>query len=481
MQIKYTFEFHKNLFITLQIWNHEKDNIHIYLPSEFGGENNLNKEIKLLQSSIPLDKTHIRTTKKDIIIKYTFQNLPTTFNERSRMHVHIENNYVTFNGQNGLIIPKLSNNNKINVTFSTNIKNFFISKFGEIQKYSCNETFDELIGHLFVISKNYISKKNIILTYNCKGQPFIEPKTFLEITYQAYSKMLKFFHLKDNNTFLINLFDRKSKNKNSYGGSGYNYGFEFFITLDEKIFKKNINHYVKDISIYIAHELYHHFNPKTQTEKENWFNEGFTEFFSRLITLSKQEFFKEVNNFIIEYHLNYYKNKNISIMTYENYWKNELIKNLPYVKGFIYALYLLQTYDNQFIKKYKKLCKYKYTHKSSKTLTNNVLKQIISDKNFDKYIIKGKDIPIISKHSQQISTLYFGFDVDEFFMNKTVKNIDQRSDAYKKGLRNGKKYNYWFFYNEKYKSYELIIDNEKSKKIDVNLHSNETINVPFFT
>ena len=479
MKIKYTFEFHKNLIITLEVSNPQKDNINIQMPHEYGGEYNLDKEIKILQSNVVLNERYTKTSKKDILIKYTFQNLPKKYDERTRMHVFMEDNFVNFNGHNGLIT--VDNHTTMDVSFYTNIPNFFISGFGKIKNLSCKMNIADITHTMFIISNDYIIKNNTILAYKCHDKhPFIEPQIFLNQIHKAYNKMLHFFHLKDKHTFIVSLYDRKAYNENTgTGGSGYNYGFDFHITMNDKKKRKNYNGDVEHILIYVAHEIYHHFNPSGNTFKEAWFNEGFTEFFCRLIMLSKEKFFREVNIFIQEYYLNYYKNSNISLMIGDNFWKNTLIQELPYKKGFVYALYLLQTQGDDFIKKYKKLCVYMYKHHNEKYLTNPMLKNILNDKNFDRYIIKGHDIPITTKKTITLNKIDFGFDVDKFFFELTIKSIDKNSDAYKKGLRNGKIDGFWHYYDKKERKYHYtIIQNKKNIPIDVS--SNETFEVPYF-
>ena len=75
------------------------------------------------------------------------------------------------------------------------------------------------------------------------------------------------------------------------------------------------------------------------------------------------------------------------------------INKLPYQRGFIYALYLYQTYGNKFLNRYKKLVKTVNKlrkHEKYKMVNNNLFKQILNDNKFNDYIINGKTIEIKS-------------------------------------------------------------------------------------
>ena len=160
----------------------------------------------------------------------------------------------------------------------------------------------------------------------------------------------------------------------------------------------------KKITINILHELFDLYNHGVSSYAESWFNEGFTEYFCRLLSLNKSEFIKEINDIMVQYMINPYRNTNISILTKENFWNNKYIEKLPYTKGCVYALYLHQKYKNKFIDNFKNIIRdiRKNVKFNNPRLKNYLQNNIDNDINFDKYIIDGATISIKSNHNNTI-------------------------------------------------------------------------------
>jgi len=451
------------------IFNPQQETFILRLPTEYGGEHNLQNEIKILETNVDFyDKITIRTNKKNITIKYTFQKLPKKLDERTQMHVICNSCYCDFNGQNGLIIPDMQNKKFHIIMTCTN--NLFVSGLGKVVNCSYTEYTSLLLKRLFIFSDNFIEYKNIILTYCSKNKPLLKPEEIIHFASNSWNKFLKFFDLIDKHIFLINYYDERLSHIQSIGGSGLYYGLDFIVQTN------HVNK--KHIFTYINHEMYHHFNPSTKSGHETWFNEGFTEFFCRYCIMSSKDFTYEINNkFLPQYYANPYKNMNDRIMTYNNFWKNRLIQELPYQKGFIYALYLLQTYKSKFINSYKNLCRKEYCKNLKTYYTNEMLKNIFNDDYFNDYIIRGKIIPIITEKTISINKPFFGFDIDTLFFDKTIKNIDKNSDAYQQGVKNGKIDAYDLYFE---KCYHITIIQNK-KKIKFTTKSNETIYIPYLS
>jgi hypothetical protein len=168
--------------------------------------------------------------------------------------------------------------------------------------------------------------------------------------------------------------------------------------------------------------------------------------------------------------INPYRNSDISIMTKYNFFHNEYIQKLPYQKGFVYALYLYQRYGNEFINKFKTIIN--RIHKGAIYDMDNY-KRTLGDKNFDKYIIKGDTIRLKYKKTKKINQLKLDFDLDYAIKNNIIKDLDDESKSYKKGLRNGKIEELRINYKER--NMEII---QKGKTIKIKNNNGKSIDVP---
>jgi len=400
MKVTYDIKLNKNkLTIDFFIKNKKSNNLIIQLPLEYGHAKKLFENIKILESNVKFINNKCKTSKIDIHVKYTFENL----SENDYHKVVIKTDYAFFNGQNGLIM--VTNKKNFKVTFNIN-QNLFISGIGQITSTNTyNETFVSLLRKFFVLSTNFVQHKNIIFTYYDEIH-FFKPDVLSKYINETYQKYLKFFDIKDKTIFLVNYIDSKIRSGLNYGGDGLNYGVNFIVSAD----KLNEDD-KKNLLIYISHEVYHHFNASSKG-KTKWFNEGFTEFFCRFLILTKPLFIKEINKFVSKYYLNINKNMKLDDFNNTIYRKNPLVKSLPYTKGFMYCLYLYQRYGDKFLEKYKKLCIKDY-YKKDFTLTNDILKSTFDDDNFNKYIINGNTIELKHSKTRNIYEPYFDFDFNE--------------------------------------------------------------------
>ena len=397
IHIYYDFDYdEKQMIITMKIYNKENNRLIIEFPDSYGSLDRLYKNIKILESNIDFKDGKSITSKQEIMIKYTFKkyydSVHSTIDER--FNVIKNGKFLFFNAMNGLpIISNISKN--VNITFSTNY-NMLISSIGLLKKNNSITTIfsQEYRRLFFVMTNNYFKSKHIYVGYYDKSQFFIDLRKLILKLNKFIETCDKFFNVKNNKIYVISYQDFIYKhNKGSSYGSGYYYGFEY-----TNIYPKKPNNIMNHTNIYFAHELYHNYNVSGDIST-TWISEGFTEFFCRFLLLSKQAFTIETNRFINYYFFNKYKNIKNSQINEKNYWKNENINKLPYQRGFIYALYLYQTYGNKFLNRYKKLIKTVNKlrkHGKYKMVNNNLFKHILNDNKFNDYIINGKTIEIKS-------------------------------------------------------------------------------------
>jgi len=409
------------------------------------------------------DLNIIKKTKNKI--KYTInKSIPKFRDDKTSSYPFLREDYCVFAGQIGLYIPDINHDILLKCKFITNFP-LFVSGIGQIKSKHAYITNVSLITRqLYVFTKKYINNKNIFVTYYPKSNFFITPETIALTVSKFITKCNNFFEIKDKLNFVINYIDFKDPHEMGYGGDGAYAGFNYQITANS-ITKKQI----KRIKLYLLHEIYHHFQNLNLAEpyKTGWFNEGFTEFFCRYLSLNKKDFIKETNKFLINYHINPYREAKMNIMTRDNFWSNKFIEKLSYDKGFIYAFYLYQKYPD-FIKRYKSI----FSTPKDK-FSSNDLNKFLKDKNFKKYINNGQMIRLeTTGEMMKVKDTLIEFDLDNAIKKKIIKNLKKNHHAYKQGLRNGKIKN--IFINVRNRKIEI---EQKDKRIKVNIAIGKEITV----
>lgn len=468
MKIIYDFKFNKNKpIITLNIVNEKKNLIKFNFPKSHAGGINQDKNIKIIKTNINGKKSHNHFV-KIVYTFYKFHKLNQKNIHKYAYHIIKYPDYFLFTSMNGLIIPYINKNTILDVTFITNSDNLFISGFGNLKKYEIKIDYETMHSLVFVNAKNYLEKNNVIITYPSNAYFFVNINYISNKLNQFIEKCNKFFNYNNNLKFLVNYIGNKTTEKTYLiSGEGFYAGFNYFVF-------SNINRFIKDdkktFMAILYHELYHHFNIFNGDEKIYWFSEGFTEFFSKLFSLSSKEFIYECNKFIESYYKNPYHNSNIKIMTHYNFWNNYYIEKLSYTKGFVYALYLYQS-DKLFLDKYKKIINHNILYK--KKQNNDYFKKMLKDKNFQKYIINGKTIKIKFNVEKIIKKYNLGFNLDKAIHDKILEITDNNSNIYKIGIKEGPISSIDIIENG-----DKIIIKQNKKKYIFSPLSDETLSIP---
>ena len=211
------------------------------------------------------------------------------------------------------------------------------------------------------------------------------------------------------------------------------------------------------------HELQHnwtgHIIKNDNEEKQYWFSEGFTDYYTikniakgKIHKLDDSYFIKEFNGFVKALYTNPVREMPNNEMTYDNFWSGkEGIQKLPYRRGAVLAFYLdnkikqdsngeksldnvLLDFKNDALKNGQKI-----THPYFIETVNKYLKEDIKPF-FDKHIEEGKlyDLENIYKafdfHFEPTSKVFdLGFTFSE--NKKSIISVDENSEAYKAGMR----------------------------------------------
>ena len=255
-----------------------------------------------------------------------------------------------------------------------------------------------------------------------------------------------FFHDNDFPYYLISLIE--GDQPRHMGGTGLTHSFTAFIPqgLDKQ-----------DYITLLAHEHLHNWTGKkirNNLEGLNyWWSEGFTDYYSRVLALSSsiitlEEFIEEFNQFFEDYYLSPVINEpNSRIKDNKDY----AVEKLPHYRGFVFALYLdnfikennkSKSLDNVMLDLFKTSKEQEFSTDYFKKLVKNYVPKGI-DKQINEYIEQGKTIDltdvtkILPIEKIKMGIYDRGFDRDALINNYTIKNIDENSNAYKAGLRDG--------------------------------------------
>lgn len=245
----------------------------------------------------------------------------------------------------------------------------------------------------------------------------------------------------------------ENNNLDSYGGTALHNSFTAFLHKDSKYF----------ITL-LAHEYLHNWiggkiKNNDQEELNYWFTEGFTDYYSRVISfrsgnISLSEFTNEVNYLLKSYYLSPVINEPNSRIK-KDFWKDYDVEKLPYYRGFTFAIYL-----NHLIKQNSsnysldniifdllsitKQQKSRFSTKLFKKIAKNYVGRPIN-KEITNFINKGKTIDlanlsdILPIKKIEIDDYDYGFNINNLTKKYIIKDLEKTSNAYQAGVRNGDK------------------------------------------
>lgn len=203
-----------------------------------------------------------------------------------------------------------------------------------------------------------------------------------------------------------------------------------------------------------------------------WWSEGFTDFYSRLIALrskgiDRAAFVDEMNQFLRAYYLSPV-NQEPNSRIQKDFWNDYDIEKLPYYRGFVFALYLnnlLQkenpdtSLDNIMHDLFKVANKQQFSSSLFKDIVHKYIKSGIENEMVN-FIDKGNiiSLEVIDLPIEKVSMgrYYLGFNRDIFIKDKSIQEVDVKSNAYKAGFRDGQKVTGWDFPKGKGEANQIV-------------------------
>lgn len=312
------------------------------------------------------------------------------------------------------------------------------------------------VGGDFRLHEGNIEGNKVILAIRGEWMPFDEAEV-LGVLMQTLQAQRNFWDDHSQDYFTVTLRPMVVDGGSAFQGTGLTNSFACSISNNE-------NTELSQLIYLFNHELQHNWTGRTiqneNEEEQYWFSEGFTEYYTskniskyKIGGLEGSFFIEQINETIRNLYSSPVLTAPNTEINYDNFWVNQDYGKLPYYRGCLYAFLL----DNWI-----------YDKTNGEKNLDHVMRGILeaarsdgqkfshsfwlaelepylgaeADRVFDEHIVAGvpfdlqrllEDFGYDFTPDMQIFDLGFQFSSD----NKFVKSLDETSEAYKAGLREG--------------------------------------------
>jgi predicted metalloprotease with PDZ domain len=259
---------------------------------------------------------------------------------------------------------------------------------------------------------------------------------------------------------------------------------------------EDVNHTTEILTHELLHRWFGGLIPQNdQNENQDkWFFEGFTDYYTYRTLLDsglidELAYIDKYNEILKEYFISPF-NKLSDSEIGKFYWKGGIIQLVPYLRGHIIAQELNEKIITQTNNKYNlnhimsELLKKskKNDFKFSAELLNNIILEM-AGLNEDEFINSSALLgrfhnlqPHLGKYALNFDLIkipYYGFDIYRSSISGKISTIDKKSDAYKKGIREGQVFK-GFSIDENHSIIKIQIK-DKIKQIRVTPHMTDLL------
>jgi predicted metalloprotease with PDZ domain len=289
-----------------------------------------------------------------------------------------------------------------------------LSSHGPGQSLSFSATPYELVQSIYSAGKvretvKSINDKKVI--FSLYGNCDFSDKQIIKSSLEIIKSQRDFFNDYNFNNYLVSIIencDKKLTGKKVAYFNGINMHNSISIYIS-----KGID--IKQYKLLFAHEHMHNWiGGKISNSEESlgyWWSEGFNDYYSKIIAardniINADELATEINNILKEY----YKSPSINLSNLEmsqNFWNNDSAGQMPYLRGFIFALYLDCNFNHKKSSNITELILMEFwqNHKIMPFSNNNFVKILKKhskspdyNKWFNDYIEQGKTINLNACH-----------------------------------------------------------------------------------
>ena len=312
------------------------------------------------------------------------------------------------------------------------------------------------VGGDFELQEGNIKGNRVVLAIRGDWIPFDQEYVF-EILMQTLSAQRNFWNDHSQEYFTVTLRPMNIERGSSYQGTGLTNSFACQISNNE-------NTELSQPIYLFNHELQHNWTGRTiqneNEEEQYWFSEGFTDYYTAK-NISKYEiggtekmfFIEQLNKTIRNLYTSPVVDAPNAEINYDNFWVSLDYNNLPYYRGAVYAFILdnwiyKQTNGEQNLDNLMQGILHDAVTEGQKVSHSYWLSELEAYLGseagpfFENHIVKGKPFPL----QQLLENFGYDFDLNsqafdlgfEFSSDKKlVESVDESSEAYKAGLREG--------------------------------------------
>ena len=329
----------------------------LVLPSTWGGEAHLDKEIsnlvaksentRIFNTANPSLKKIVYPKNGLVHIAYELNHSYRSQKSSSRPYYRpiVKKNHFHIIGETAFILPLWDMKKPIKTQFVwKNIPDSWslANSFGAGKKtQTLNRPLEDIkfavyTGGDFRLYKRNIKGNELIVAIRDQWQ--FSDQDITELVSKGLKAQRDFW--KDHSTpyYLVSIIPSHKENGH-YAGTSLTNSFSLFLSTD-----KGVNKTMKHL---VMHELFHNWNGnkmKRQAPEELvfWFSEGLTEYFARKISLTSglitlKDYVTGINQVLYEYHTSSAKYATNS-QVLGHFWNNSAISRIPYLKGELLAL-----------------------------------------------------------------------------------------------------------------------------------------------
>ncbi|GGI56099.1 M1 family aminopeptidase [Winogradskyella haliclonae] len=354
------------------------------------------------------------------------------------------------------------------------------------------------VGGDFRVHNIDVNNNNIAFIIRGNWEVF-KDSTMVDILKSTVSAQRDFWQDHSQDYFAVTMIPTVQERGSSFQGSGLTNSFATNASNNKYLD-------IEGLVYLFNHELQHnwtgHVIKNDDEEKQYWFSEGFTEYYTlkniakaKIYDLDESYFIKKFNEFVRELYTSPVKEMPNSELTYETFWSGkEGVQKLPYRRGAIFAFYLdnkirkdtngekslddlLLNFKEDALKNDQKI-NHDYFIKTANKYLKEDLKSF-----FDKHVEDGQLFSLEEiykafdfEFDSKTKAYDLGFDFSED--RSSISSIDINSEAYKSGLRKGDVFKSISYYHNStdYKAEFIVLRNKK--EIEISYYPAKEIDLP---
>ncbi len=312
------------------------------------------------------------------------------------------------------------------------------------------------VGGDFRVHHKTLKGNDVYLASRGDWLPFND-STVVEVLHKTLAVQRDFWEDHSQKYFTVTMRPIEQERGSSFQGTGLTNSFATAISNNEYTD-------IQQLVYLFNHELQHNWIGLTiendKEEKQYWFSEGFTEYYTikniaenQIHGLGWDYFIGQLNENIRNLYSSSVKEAPNSELTYETFWSSRDYGKLPYYRGMLFAFYLdemiqqdsegkysLDNVMRDFLKTSKETGQ-KITHRYFIESVNRYLNRDLTNF-FNEHIEKGTWLPLKKlfddfdlEYEPTCEVFDIGFEWDS--EERSVVSVDNTSAAYKAGVRKG--------------------------------------------